>query len=221
MSRDKAAPTGYFDSVVNLMIKAGFALIAKVAINNSEVPFHVPAEYARTTSLFFHKVGKQLIVKLSFDENDSYRDFFYGAWSIDIDKEFLPEKELFPLIHIPASERGWDDPTFKEVPGMDTGLEFTGFFNYGSKWEESPAPQDRMDPERLVDVVVEETNKMLPYLDRGRFDRLQVTDFPPYYAFPGCEELFWSRFDRAYFRNIVRDPWGSSDQNRYLRGRRA
>lgn len=209
---EKSAPNGYFDKVVELMVRAGFALISRVSIDSNEVKFHVPAGYARCTSLFFHKPGRKLIAHLKFSENDCYRDFFYGSWSIDFDAEFLPMKKLFPLIQIPDDpERWWDDIRYKTVPGMDEALHFEGFTNYGRDWQEDPPKPDRLAPMKLVEQVRVQTDRMMPYLDRGQFGELQVTNYPPAYVFPRCEELFWKKFDRAYFRNVVRRPWGSSE----------
>ncbi len=207
----KEAPKGYFDSVVSFMVRAGFALISRVTIDKSDARFHVAAGYARNTSLFFHVVGKSIIVQMSFNENDCYRDFFYGAWSVEFHTEFLPGAELLPLTAIPRGPDEWET-SYKLVPGQDERLELEGFWHYGSKLQENPTPVRRMVPERLAAIVKRATDLMLPFLDRGRFDKLQVTSFPPTYVFPGCEQEFWERFDTSYFRSIVRRPWGSGER---------
>src|SRR3989344_6437745 len=179
MQNEKLVPQSYFDTVQRLMIAEGYALISRVAIDSQETGFHVPASYARSTSLFFHrKDWKGVVIKLEFSENDSYRDWPYGSWSISVNLNFLPMEDLVRMTYRPFEESGLDDDVCSPVPGWNTGLEFDGFRSYGHKWEEDPTPSTPMKPQQLAHVVTSAISPVLPYLTNKPFDELQVTSYP-------------------------------------------
>jgi hypothetical protein len=60
----KAVGQSYFKKVIAGMVKAGYALVSNVEINSYEMPYHVPASFARSTNLFFHIIGKSVLIKL-------------------------------------------------------------------------------------------------------------------------------------------------------------
>ncbi len=62
--------TTYFDNVSGLMRKNGLREFARVAIDNNDVRYHVPATTARSTSLFFSLSQRAFIVQMEYNESN-------------------------------------------------------------------------------------------------------------------------------------------------------
>jgi len=220
-------PTMYFDNIVSRMVRAGFALISRVTIGDKDLKYHVPVTQARDTRLIFHVPGKCFIFVLSFNENDYYQSGDVRMqWRIDRYVQELPYETIlknevarlkqagqtgtpdFDQIHERLTKLTQCVPDgFARYGGWDTNE--AGSRQYMDHWEQPESGSTPLDPGALVGACLLLCLAVAPTIASGPFQRLQVTSFPPYYTFPGCEQLFWKRFDTAYFRNVVRDPWGS------------
>lgn len=202
----------YFDNIVHGMVRAGFALISRVAISDQDTKYHVPATMARDTRLVFHVLGKQIIILLAYHEDDYYETGkVRGYWTINLYFGQLP--------YTNPDLRLWEQLDMLESRG-EPEIKLEGFSNriwrsidgnlLEQMYEELRPFDAPVSTETVIAAATTLRNALASEAAPGRFDRLQVTTFPPYYTFPKCESLFWSRFDTAYFRSVVRDPWGSA-----------
>ncbi len=162
----------YFKDVQVLMVQKGFAHISTVTIDNNDVPYHVSGN-GRSTSLFFHYLGKALITQLEYHEhaNNSHLPDS-GYWSLDFYIQYH-RLERIPVIYNLADVTL---PDFRYQGGSsDEDSAHVKFHEYG---------KEPMQTTKVVENVMTFTNLLIPWLHSGRMDILQVTNFPPHYSFP-------------------------------------
>ncbi len=214
----------YFDSVSQLMRKQGLREFARVAISTDDVRYHVLASIARSTSLFFLLSQRAFMVQLTYTESnheDEQERLYYtgkppqgvhGHWSIHFYHKFLEYGKLLDRVkHL--DHECWDDELAK-VPFHGHGPKFSGFQWYGNKYEEPGQNPQGLDLGRLAQEIGYNTYLCADWLAGPQFDDLQVTCFPPYYTFPGCENIFWDRFGRHNLRPLIKKAWGSEGLRR-------
>jgi hypothetical protein len=228
-------PQGYFDEVQKHMVREGFTLISRVAIDNTECEYHVPCTKARDTALFFHLRNKSAIVVLRYHENDAFElgtvegywkvSFYFRFHNYSILLENNPhwlgsslENTLFGDMPILGTGR-FEVEGFQNRSGLclhrDTGNEQVGLRFEG---EQGVAVNERILASRIR-VAVRLVEK---YLDSKPFYRICLLDFFPHYTFSGSsnyeplreqgmaklESIFWPKFDWSYFRHLVVRPYG-------------
>lgn len=214
------APHKYFWQIGRLLIAAGLKFLAKVTITSSDSRYHVGADYARVTSLFFHRPGKALIVQLDFDEHYGFMDGDYDFyWSFEFfceEAKVLWEKRIDKKIE--EAEIDFDDNY--DVVGAWELLEAEGLNGAGGSrsshpkhpgWEihrefclsgETIDRRKRMSPEVVAAPIIAAAKQVEPALG-DKFHELSAWGFCPSYVFPGCEPIFWSRFPTRRLRLLA------------------
>lgn len=226
------AADGYFATLQQRMINTGFALMAKVQIDHTECPYHVPADQARSTNLFFHLPRKSIMVHMEYLECAYPGEELRGYWRITLYVQFLPYNEILDKHpRILDCEECWGD-----VPVMGTGtLDHPGFRfttglglnsnnigpQIGMRYEQEQGHEFPLPVLELLGIVKGLTEPFKPYVGNQPFRHLRVSDFAPTYAFSGqnnhynqpeqekTERLFWSKFDWTYARHFIHHPWGA------------
>jgi len=213
---------GYFDRIILEMRKQGFFKFAEVVIDQDDVRYHVKAEIARVTSLFFTLPGRALIVQLVCSETDADDHYLIkgeqkkgvkGYWKVQIYHNFLPYGDILRwAAGRVASSADWEAeidkiPFYRDCPAEIAGIRWLG------GGYESQASYEQYNPQAMAKGIWEAVGPSVDLLDR-RFPELQVTSFSPHYCFPESGEIFWSRFNRYALRQIVTRPWGSDGLKR-------
>ena len=220
----------YFGQITALMLEKGFALFAHVQLSKEEgFQYHVEAPHARDTSLFFHYPNKTLIISLNYHEHSAfgcgtelYSEQIEGHWTIRFYHQFVDERTLAELTYVPFDQRKdpWDcDADFRSIMFRGLNPEPKHFtWRGGGEMCELYGSVTPTVPETIIGDIWLIAEALLPYLGGLPFDELQVTSFPPYYTFPGCEAQFWERFKTSissrYLWSLVRRPWGSDGLKR-------
>lgn len=218
-------PISYFDRISRLMRRQGLREFARVAISTDDVRYHVPARVARSTSLFFSLSQRAFIVQMEYNEADNCDECerlypsgrtlqgVLGYWSLRFYHKFLEYGKLLDRVKHHDPEL-WDSELAK-VPFHGHDPEFSGFQNYGNRHYQQPgiAP-GRIATGKLVTEIGHVAYTVADWLAGPQFDDLQVTCFPPYYTFPGCENIFWDRFGRHNLRPFIKKSWGSDGLKR-------
>ncbi|MFA6445796.1 MAG: hypothetical protein WCW14_00910 [Candidatus Paceibacterota bacterium] len=223
----KLADRSYFDQVIHAMRMRGFVEFAEVTTTAKDAKYHVPATECRNTAMFFHLPQRTLIIQLDYNESDSYDQYDFikeeekigvtGCWSIEFHMEFLPFKMISQRIvkaNIPSEE--WDSEINK-IPFFHRSPESIAGFPHSSGkicYSQRNSTCDKVDPEAIADGIGDVIDQIADILEGGQFSELQVTGFPPYYTFPGCEVGFWNKFNRSELRRLVRRAWGSDGLKR-------
>jgi hypothetical protein len=218
----------YFLDVSMFMVEKGFKLFAYVQLSTDEgFHHHVNAPNARDTRLFFHYPNKSLIICLNYHEDDynwGGEARMEGSWEIRFYHQLVDVETLVRLTYIPFEERmggGYSDESevcrrimFHGLSPTPTHFTWRG----GSEMCELYQPERPTAPAVIMADIEPIVDGVLPYLAPLPFDELQVTSFPPYYTFLGCEERFWEKFkasvDSRYLWSLVTRPWGSDGLKR-------
>jgi hypothetical protein len=229
-------PQGYFDEVQKHMVREGFTLISRVAIDKSECEYHVPCTKAQATSLFFHIRGKSVMVMLRYQEDDYWDKTVQGSWQITFYFRFLSYREL--LEQNPEwLGQNMEDSLYHDMPILGSTPFLVDGFRYqtglglerdtedeqvGLRFEEERRQQETVLNERILAFRIRAAVKMVEkYLDSKPFYHISLLDFFPHYTFGGyageshhqlgmekLEEVFWPKFDWGYFRHLVVRPYG-------------
>ncbi len=205
----------YFRSVIDVMTRGGYEMFSRVSIDSDDHKYHVSALYARVTSLFFRLRGRKLIVQMAFYENIAEGGRYSCHWGIRAYMVFKPLPVLIEMTYDPdrslldESTPLDDIPIYRKDSTLMPGRRFGG----SSSGEERHIyyEVDRgesFDSGGMARAVMGAMAEVEKYICGGPFKRLQVTSFPPYYAFPKSPATFWQRFDVAKLRQIVLRPWG-------------
>lgn len=204
----------YLEDLIKAMVVRGFALISYVITDSEQIERR--ASYDFVHSLFFHVIGKAVIVQLVYHECKGDRRG-QGFWTLRLYVDYRPYRECLDLV----TPHGPGD--IGPVPLIDTAVECRGFGTSGDwgaegfdtarpqlsyRFETEPAVK-LLEPIAIAASLQEWVDVVRPFL-ASYFDWLQVTDFPPHYSMEGCGWDFWKAFDTGYFiRVVVRRPWGS------------
>lgn len=230
MLKIKLVSKGYFDDVITAMNEIGLSLLSQVAMDTNDFKYHVGANYARDTRLFFHRSGSNCFIVLSFNELEWDDGSIHQHWHIMINVE-LKEVPFVPMDfdEISLDEEG-DEP---EEDGEDPKC--PGFYHAGwsmhhgmtHTWNleqsDSYTRENVLEPLQLAKSVSGLLGSIGENLVKAPFKELQVTSWTPEYCFNGCGELFWERFrkssmsicgNRRHFWTLVNNPWGSSGLKR-------
>lgn len=220
------APYQYFWQVSQLLVASGMKFLAKVTVTSEDTPYHVGADFARSTSLFFHRPGKALIVQLELHECYGFLDG--GDYDFHWSLEFLCEESYVlwqeRLRQKAAEEQAigifTEESLLHEAKGAWMLLETKGLHNGGGYrgsgfvapgWEihrnfclerETIDQHERMSPEMVVSPIITAVKQVEPTLSNS-FHELSVWSFAPAYDFPGCEPLFWRRFPTRRLRLLA------------------
>lgn len=209
----------YFDRLIVRMERSGYKLFSRVSIDTNDCEYHVEANYARETALFFHLPNKKLIIHFVFREHDNpswHEPTQY--WTISFYPVFKSIERLVEMTYVSFRERGpFEDsnPLLDTLPLYAKGLDIPGFRAYGGHKYEQKSTHNAIDPKSLGTMIVRLLYPVLKYLAYGKFKELQVTAFWPYYTFHDSNSIFWSRFNNEAFLKIVERPWGGEPIKRY------
>ncbi|MEK7100002.1 MAG: hypothetical protein AAB883_02590 [Patescibacteria group bacterium] len=226
----------YFSDVIAAMNTKGFVLFSRVTTEQAgDLKYQVSATVARDTRLFFHYPNTCLIITLVYREHDAMGPDLESYWSIRFDYEYLAARELVQATFIregecvPRADRHMDEmdtwyrkvPLRDCVPGQELYPDFRYYTNRGMEQRMKAASFEHLRPNQIAENVWGFIGKAIPFLRKGAFDELQVTDFVPR-SFPGCEAGFWQHFKEAsaaistryYLWSLARRPWGSEGLKR-------
>lgn len=220
----------YFAAIIVAMRQAGFKFITQVQISDKDLPYHVRAKSARSTTLFFKIPMRQFVVQMVFTESvqeklagkEELHDHLQQYWSLHIHKQFKDCSEIYKILgskhrgdlepgHMFHTDEKWEQFE-KEIPMYKTTEEdlIEGFRYCGDGKFEQNDPSKWEDPKNLADKIFELWSGMADYIGEfGRFGKYQVTSFPPHYVFPECEYLFWYLFGQDNLHKLVKHAWGS------------
>lgn len=219
----------YLQSVVDSMCRDhGFEFLSKVVMSTDMYKYHIHAfAEAKHTRIFFCAPKKSLVVMLEFVEHCGSVDWdFENKCALSINPSFYEcqwranvwlvydylkwyENEILQSRNMMTDH---DNPVVAWLynPSMFTCV---GSSSDGSTIEVQLAQVPRKDKTQALEPaqVTEKFGLLLKVLGSSlyrRFRSLQVTNFPPAYAFPGCEVLFWKLFAVARLKNIAKQIYG-------------
>jgi hypothetical protein len=205
----------YFENIIAAMKRGGYEMLGRVAIDSNDRKYHVPALFARDTSLFFRLHGKKLIVQMSFCENVREGSGYSCHWHIRAYMVFKPIHALVKMTYDPDRSM-FDGSPLDDIPiyGRDSklmpGKSYGGSCNGDERhilYELSK--EESCDSGGMAETIVRALAEVDRFVCDGAFKRLQVTNFPPHYVFPGSERTFWQRFGIKTLGQAVLRPWGS------------
>lgn len=211
MNWDNFKKDSEFDAIVAYMEFVGYSLISQVVITNKDFPYHVDFYYqVRHTKLFFGRTDKALIVSFECVE---YTD--------KVDVKFAVTERVEVDIQANFTMDGWRALAAAESPNkIAEDLSLKGFththLSQASSIGTGVCRQLTWHPEthkpltvNLCEQVVRALEPYYSHIAETPFGSLQVTCWPPHYAFPKSEQLFWTRFDTKALKKFVKNPWGS------------
>lgn len=186
---------GYFDLVQRAMVRAGFVLISRVEINKSELPPNGFSLYERVTSLFFHVLGKAIIIKLAYNEGGELKGL--GFWTMSIYMQCRP-MDSYTWANL-GDILGIKTPEFTPRFGYQSGELATddGDHLYLHRIAE-PDWRGPIDPKIIAAASSSAASRLTGVASSERFRKLPINDFPPsILAMGDCSELFWDRWKES------------------------
>jgi hypothetical protein len=205
----------YFDSLKVRMFSKGFKLISQVEISQEETPFHIQANFAKETTLFFHLQNTSLLLQMTLYENDAFYQKHY--WGIILHVQYKPFsilETLFPNLHNPESN-------LLLLPIYKYPLEIEGFKRHNSSsyienyyqatqhYEQENTKIFLANTEQLVSNINFSVQQIQPFLDNS-FQHLTTFSFWPHYSFPKSKQLFWKKFNIKNLKSITNPNLWSS-----------
>lgn len=206
------------DKLNKLLIGSGYAKIAVIGISNDDLEYHVPATYARATTYVYHKHGVPFIAKLVRMEDDFWKepnDYYYAEFFF----QRISTRDIYKKRYKPSTTLFSEDDCVLPTPGYNAEIQLpSGWRLHGGGRSRSRDGDDTVlqhigvEPQNsrdgyTLESVVEMTEKVLEEVRpicREHFSQgFSVERLAPSYVFKGCENLFVSRFDVKYFRQIV------------------
>ncbi len=210
-----------FSKMRDDMRKGGLHLFSEVTIDQNDAPFFIPSKKARITKQFYWCERKKIIVILArteriFEVKGDESEHLSSHWEIEVIMGYIRKWEDLEEI-VPGGKIS--DIPFLSAETRDNNLPL-GFQLTGSSYSGSERVVtmsmyiDQKNSVGIAESAIRIKNKVEKYLENNYFDGLWVYTFPPSYTFKGCEEVFWSRFDKRNLRAIIKKPYGSSGLKR-------
>ena len=98
---------------------------------------------------------------------------------------------------------------YMELEGFTSGSSSSSGLNgeHNNEWQ-FWNETDGITVDEVIDCIIKRCDEELKDLSPMPFGDLQVTSWVPQYAFEGCNDIFWERFNRKDLKAIVKNPWG-------------
>ena len=168
----------------------------------TELQYHLRTKWARNTGMFFRHKERGLLVQLDYDESN-VMGYVDGYWKLRLYFQFQPIGELrktgIGIRQIPfLTTRNANTVSQFHLVGKERESPLRVCYRYDATTHGQP-----LDPNARAQTVKTATDGVLQFLQHGPFTPTHTKDFPPHYAFPKCENLFWQKFGENNRREIT------------------
>jgi len=212
----------FFAEVREKMKMGGLSLFSQVSISHEDAKSRLPSSLARVTSQFYWLPTKQLIIQLEYNKNTNWQadspTHISAHWSIMAYIGFIRSAET--LEELSPNHELSGVPYLNGCPDEDSpsGFRPSGWSYSGMEKIVTVSLCENdfrvVSIETVVSAACSIKGQVEKYIRSGQFAELWVHSFPPAYVFPGCEEIFWNRFDKRNLFALVNKPHGSKGLRR-------
>lgn len=222
------ANKAYHNEIVAAMMAVGFRFLTEVQISTDDLPYHVPVDKARNTTLVFDVPGRAVFVCLDHTENLGFMGGGYQSYvSVRFDFDYGCHERL--LNEFVRKNGGvYDENKFKDLEQYLARMEEEGLragwasrsdgqCTFNGEFSATYGNEEKNDPHFMAEVIRKACSTRAEYTET-KFRELMML-WEPVNTFSGdsrapseahwerqaqCKNLFWERFgDRSIIKEKV------------------
>lgn len=216
----------FFEQLKREAIASGLTFVGSFWITApDDSPYHVPCEWAKETSLIFHKRGTCFMVQISLHEKDFGHEDVHEYWKLKFFTQFLPYEQILKMIPVQDWIKGTYYTDYGEydtrpyVPGYHDDIKLDGWNGGGTHHSHNQPTtilrQTFEQGDQPIQAALEYLSQVEKFLFRGRFERLHEHEFNNNYCF--CPDnralhryptpvdlIVRERLDLSYMKTLVK-----------------